>query len=480
MRSYRSSFLLLLLASAAPSTAFAQSSPSCGLAKTIAECFHSFEPAAAKAAVVRAATNEEKEALVALPTGADTGGTSLASNRKNLLPFLALTGLFNEGADLDDSGTLVLDLNFLLPGLGQGKNAQLQGVANTQPKVSGALRDALPEEGRDEVLGEIGNEIGDTDDTALRFTYSPANQGLGRSFQPHVKAFQALSSLAIGDIITAEAVAEIGIELAELLAPYESELSDDVEATPFEELPDALQQPLMQLVELRGREIARLEGLASAALDAADLDRFHKLVDNQPQFQLTAERKFRSSLVGPEEVGIKVAYEWGEISLNSLRKSIGDDCLDPDRATLPCLASYSAYMAQHAGDIDQGDRFSFSAEYVELDDDLIDPGLDGFDPLAIESATKLIVSTGWSRRFEVGRSGEPILLDLVGSYEDVSDDPMRQDRGVITLTITRNFAGVPVPLGIVYANHGEFLGDVDERLSAHVGLKFNAFGTKKK
>jgi hypothetical protein len=33
-----------------------------------------------------------------------------------------------------------------------------------------------------------------------------------------------------------------------------------------------------------------------------------------------------------------------------------------------------------------------------------------------------------------------------------------------------------VPFGIVYANHGEFLGDVDKQLSAHLGLKFDVGG----
>jgi hypothetical protein len=67
-------------------------------------------------------------------------------------------------------------------------------------------------------------------------------------------------------------------------------------------------------------------------------------------------------------------------------------------------------------------------------------------------------------------------LDLVANYEDVSDDPMRQNRGVATLTVTRRFGSMAVPFGIVYATRGEFLGEVDKQLSAHVGLKLNLFG----
>jgi hypothetical protein len=33
-----------------------------------------------------------------------------------------------------------------------------------------------------------------------------------------------------------------------------------------------------------------------------------------------------------------------------------------------------------------------------------------------------------------------------------------------------------VPFGIVYANHGEFLSDVDARFSAHIGLRIGMSG----
>ena len=58
----------------------------------------------------------------------------------------------------------------------------------------------------------------------------------------------------------------------------------------------------------------------------------------------------------------------------------------------------------------------------------------------------------------------------------MSDDPLRRDRGVATLTLTRQIGDLAVPFGIVYANHGEYLGEVDEQLSAHLGLKFDLDG----
>ena len=51
--------------------------------------------------------------------------------------------------------------------------------------------------------------------------------------------------------------------------------------------------------------------------------------------------------------------------------------------------------------------------------------------------------------------------------------PRRRDRLVASLTLTRKIGGLTVPFGIVYANHAEFLPDVDHQLSAHLGLRFS-------
>jgi hypothetical protein len=164
-----------------------------------------------------------------------------------------------------------------------------------------------------------------------------------------------------------------------------------------------------------------------------------------------------------------VTYEWSRANLNNALGGCHTGA-DPDS----CLDKYSKYVRDHAAEIGAGERFSFAGEYVEIDDDTIDTGIDGVAPVVLDAGRKLVLSTGWSRKFDMGEA-EPVLFDLVGQYEDVSDDPMRQDRGIIILTLTRKLAGVSVPFGIVYANHGEFLSEVDERLSAHVGLKFDAF-----
>lgn len=59
-------------------------------------------------------------------------------------------------------------------------------------------------------------------------------------------------------------------------------------------------------------------------------------------------------------------------------------------------------------------------------------------------------------------------------YVDVTDDPKRKDRWVAQLTyefpITET---ATLPLSVSWANHAEFLPDVDHEFSAHLGLSYS-------
>jgi aspartyl aminopeptidase len=58
-------------------------------------------------------------------------------------------------------------------------------------------------------------------------------------------------------------------------------------------------------------------------------------------------------------------------------------------------------------------------------------------------------------------------------YEDFSDDPARQDRGVVTATFTYPVSqGFFVSVDAVHATKPEFCGDVDDELSARAGLVY--------
>ena len=64
-------------------------------------------------------------------------------------------------------------------------------------------------------------------------------------------------------------------------------------------------------------------------------------------------------------------------------------------------------------------------------------------------------------------------LDLNVGYEDVSDDPMRNDRLTGAITATQELTGgLQLTLGVVWANRAEYLPDNDSELTARIGLNF--------
>ena len=72
-----------------------------------------------------------------------------------------------------------------------------------------------------------------------------------------------------------------------------------------------------------------------------------------------------------------------------------------------------------------------------------------------------------------------VRIDVSVGYEDFSDDPARQDRGLATATFTYPVAeGFYLSVGVVYATKPEFRGDVVEELSARAGFTYKVIREK--
>ncbi|HEV7669898.1 MAG TPA: hypothetical protein VGS22_15355 [Thermoanaerobaculia bacterium] len=444
---------------------------------------------------------EEVGDLLAAPTGQETGGESLLSTTKNFLPLLAFTGLLSQGdAAQGEEDNFIADLNFLLPG-GLGRNAQLQAVFNSKPKLASPITDAVDDE-REATLTKRLTEL---DDITATFSYQWEGLNRGRSFERYRNRYEALIGQAkksadaerVQALDTAQnnATSDINrllVDCAKEARPEDPDRADEIDGItdPFSETFDRYRKlcgpeaetKMRSLVAQAASTAAEEVGLVRAAIKASGLDRFGELVDNQPQLFVTAKRRDRDPLVGGNETSGKVTFEWARTNLAA---SMPSDCHRELEGVAPsedkvaaCADRYRDFVAKNGAAIANGNRFSFAFEFADVSEAKIPlstllPGA-GLADLTLPDSSKRIFSLGWSRDY-AGPGSEPIRLDLVANYDDVSGDPIRRDRLVASLTLTRKINGFSVPLGIVYANHGEFLGDVDQVLSAHLGLKFDLF-----
>lgn len=247
-----------------------------------------------------------------------------------------------------------------------------------------------------------------------------------------------------------------------------------------------------QLSALMGEEeLGRcLRAARSRALGIVELDRsldpLHLLgflVDNQPQLVVTALKHDRDSLVGRDGWEVNVEYAHGLCNLNKVLNGTGcgDDKTGLSLAELEDLEGPGNELATKA---QKGHKLTFSARYSEKDDLEADRAFGtGDDAIALD--VLLPSATETSAKFQYSRNatwnprtfGETTVfpkLHASAEYIDVSDDPKRKDRlvGQVTyeIPLTEDAA---LPLSLSYANHAEFLGDVDDELSAHIGLSYS-------
>jgi hypothetical protein len=205
-------------------------------------------------------------------------------------------------------------------------------------------------------------------------------------------------------------------------------------------------------------------------------DSLAQLINLQPQLYAGVEYGAKSRFAGPDGLRAKIAYEAGFANLRGYRRfeeaarKAGRACSKADGPS-SCLKLYLSDPAVQAN-LQTGLRLAATVEYVRQR---------RFD-VAIPD-TMVRVSTpsahSWAASLALGRylSGfgvdQKTRLDLVASYQDVSNDPRRRDRGMATATISRQISDDWVfSVGLVYASKSEFRADPDKDLSVRLGLNY--------
>ncbi len=377
-------------------------------------------------------------------------------------------GVTTEGSD--DMPDLVIDFTDFL-GLAAKDGYKVQAVARN-PVLDEDLSTKLSQEDRDKRTKGLGS----FDDVLVSFAYSPSTLYLGNNL--------GANQLLIDDLFRRllaqnEALAAKATEAKTAREKLASELSDEVlsgkKGVEFDKIPGLERRKQFRDAVERAAvaEATRLSALQTI-LNRAQFFKIADLVANQPQLVVKATRAVRDELVGPEETTLKVSYEYGFVNMNGLRSALA--ACKPEEMT----TCYTGYLTERRDQLakDQN-RFTFSLDWTQQKD--YRPTVDGVS-LSRPGKDRWTIATTFGRNLRVDVDGNVTTrFDLKASWEDWSDDPMHQDRGVANLSFTQKVTGdMSLVLGAVWASKPEFRGQVDKAVSARFGLTYRFLDAKGK
>jgi hypothetical protein len=422
------------------------------------------------AATAQAVAAEQREVVTAA-----TGSPAIESAAGNALrDFLTRFLIGMENGNLSDEGdALTLDYNLRLNDLG-----------NRVVKVQGVLRKATLWEpfaaglDSDTTRDKLAKDLDDFDDVTLTLTYAPEGARVGRMLEPHRPLFDAILNANVQP-------RQSPAEHDELLR-YIRELrqNDPAAFTGVEELEDLKFQAITNL-ELRERLREKTLAVANAFVDtraefdrqynAAGLNLFSDLLNNQPQFYLAGSTRERNALAGPRERTLRATYEMGFVNLNDFKTESKHACDDPVNHPDPCAAAYAAYVArpEKLAGANASNRVALSLEYTDLEDyDITAADIPNFH---VDGTRK------WSGSFAYGRvllrqkeSAHDGRVDFGVTYEDLHSKASEIDnRWIASAIYTQKISDtLSLPIGLVWSSHEDAVPNSDQRVSAHFGLVF--------
>jgi hypothetical protein len=413
-----------------------------------------------------------KQILAAKNTGEGAIGASGTQSATNdFLPLLRAI-LDTQGLEQDD-GKIGLEWSnpLGLPAAHQNKLTAVLARSNVHQPLSDALRAAsLGDE-----VGALQDRIHEGDDITFGFSYSPASQRRGRDPDLHEDLYSAVLHAANqpDESVALTRAQRVAIE-RDLGLPRQSAESAETFAQLFAR-PEVAGRPDVELKKAEYIQAVESEFRAQFGALAGLQQRLEQrgfygmldLINNQPQLSVTANYRVRDDAVGPDEFNATVSYEVGWYNVNTFRNA-ARNCDDEAK----CLSGYLSRPEVVAG-VKQSPRLSFSAEYSKRKRLQFALGGSAFT-FVEQPQERLKVSANYARYL----GGETAMhtrarVDASLGYEDFSDDPLRQNRGVATATLTYPIAaGFYLSLGAVYATKPEFRGEVDSELTARAGFTY--------
>ena len=454
---------------------------------------------------------EEANAQASPPLAGGAGNTP--TNRDFLSLFIAALESYS------DSGGEAITLDYNLPDAVFGKSlASKAQLVLRKPSLNEKLAKDFAE--KTDILKALENELSYGDDVTLTFAISPqAKQGeanVQKAFEASASrlltwrkqellqeraAARADSSRArvrnrAGLAGGAETVAETTPGWGALDAALRRENTSGnggvppagPEAAPVDPnapVDNTVDGPVTNTTTPDFVDVAVNEQAAQTLVDD-----MAALAANQSKFTLDASYRDRRDVVGPDEWAVKVAYEHGfGTNVGQRMARTESTCMESYAraeamsAEAGCANVYETALREAVQDpmVAMGSRMTFALEYHDKSGVNIDRTVDvgqAPDPTLkfnSDGARSLVASLAAGRDVFITnkenkreRSGR---LELTLSYDDVSDDKERNDRFIGKLTYSQRINDkLFLPVSITYANHAEYLGEVNHKLNAHFGI----------
>jgi hypothetical protein len=421
--------------------------------------------------------NSKKDETAAISwqqlAGKATGlNTSMAQSSaiEDFLPLLRMALVGDGQPSSTDLKALDFERKIPLP-TGSPLELKLRGNRN-DPDVYDPLKMKFAADVRDQEVAKLKGQLGEFDDYSLTLSGNVVSSGYGRSWAKGGPVFGDLFSQMVKGTSAALAT-KAQLAFGDAVATASKITHKDIdEKTAFQDIPEPARTDLQVSLASAAQELkGNLVNLKTLA-DNSGIFKVADLVNNQPQINGSATYRARRGLAGPSELSLKASYEMGYVNLNQLLRRCG---------ATPELTCYSTYVndAATTAALEHGDRVALSVEYKDHRAFKASLPADGID-LDLPSGRSLVASVTYGRYIDVKALGDSnSRIDLSGSYENVSDDPSRRDRGVVSLTFSNRFlTSMGASLGISYANHSEFLSKSDHVVSAHFAISYKLLPDK--
>jgi hypothetical protein len=483
--------LLALAMAAAVGTCSPPSNVPCAPETDITVCYNNLSDAKAKAkaeamdnakpkATVAGRTTEA--AVRAVPTGANGANPTSSSTKKDLL---SLFSALAQSASLD-SKNQQLTVSLTPSALADTTpfDYQVQAIFH-QPQLFSAVKTDLTAAGESSETDTLQGKLNDLDDVEALATLGASSKTLGRRFDENRDEFERLyQAFYMQDLVPTDK----GTTFFSLVSKLNQKYTRLRQLGPGDKFPFSILDvddcaQVNRLIEPAATEQAAAE--ATLASDVKKyVDVFADLVSNQPQLTGSLSYRFRSQYVGPHELTVDASYVRGWSNLNRYRSSIPakvpDSLLQDPQALEQQKKEVQAWKdlidGPHGNDgtlagVQAQRSLKLSAEYSYIDRYSLTV-LPNIPAVTTALGHRLSGSATYGQLVNIG--GKQLgNLDALIEYDNYSDDPAKKDRLVASITYTQKINdSFVLPIGIAYANHADFLSDVQDRFSAHFGLRF--------